>query len=314
MVVFAHAVAALSHLGLWGENIKHLSPVLSVGTVFFVMVAGLFFVTFPENNNYFEYLKSKARFVLAPYLITSLPAALLFVFHLRHDHRWLNLDWLYSLKPLEIYAYLIFTGAHLGPLWFIPMIVIFYLLNPIWRYLVKTGYVYPAFLAAAALGVYVHRPDDNSNVLQSALYFLAPYLFGMCVGINIGKVVAYARHSRWGLPLALLLVIFAGQFKDFAWSLPAAMILSLMLLLFCADKLNKRVKILNMFARLSFYIYFTHGYVIGAFAYLLANHRHSAPPMLTAIIIFAATLAICILAFVPLKLMLKSHSKTILAA
>jgi surface polysaccharide O-acyltransferase-like enzyme len=96
------------------------------------------------------------------------------------------------------------TGSHiLVPFWFIPMITIFYLLAPALLWIDRDGRLY--FLLPLLLGVtvFIHRPSNLDNILQSCAYFLPVYIYGMWFSHYRDRVMEW--HRRW-LPALVIFV------------------------------------------------------------------------------------------------------------
>jgi peptidoglycan/LPS O-acetylase OafA/YrhL len=314
LIVFGHAVSALPqpHSSL----LNALMPLFSNGTLLFVLVAGQFFVVLSENYSYKIFLKNKLMLVVLPYLILSLPAALIYLFQLKTYHDWMDMEWFNSLNPLVAYAYLFITGAHLGPLWFVPMILLYYLFSPLWFFLLRKDLLLPVFLLSLALAIYLGRPEDNANSLQSALYFLPAYLLGMYLGKRTTLLSFLMPYAVWGFIICVLVLIDYGYsiFSDTRLDLPLKLITTCFLIALCQAKLNFKIKWLDLFARLSFYLFFVHGYVIGAFRIYLRHSEHHYMGIGAALGIFITTLILCLTAYILFKWLFQNHSKFILGA
>ena len=81
----------------------------------------------------------------------------------------------YSI-PVQI-AYLYFTGSHLGPFWFIPMIFIFYLISPLLLKLCESKYFNLTLAVSFILSIFIYK--DFDNVIQCFFH----YFFIFCLGI-----------------------------------------------------------------------------------------------------------------------------------
>lgn len=166
------------------EIYNAIAVILRDGTIVFVFISGFLFQYLSKKYKYSKFIKSKFLYVLMPYLLVSIPA-ILYMVYFSNMFENVNLDLLpaifqslYMLYPnvLEI-IFLYFTGGyHLGPLWFIPMICIFYIISPLLIRLDKWKYFYcflPFFLL---LPFFVSR---GINIFDNFLYFLPVYLYGM---------------------------------------------------------------------------------------------------------------------------------------
>lgn len=314
LIVFGHAISALPEPH--SDLLQWLLPVFSNGTLLFVLVAGQFFVALSENYSYRTFIKNKLMMVVLPYLILSAPAALVYLLHLKSYHDWMDMQWFNSLNPVLAYFYLLITGAHLGPLWFVPMILLYYFASPVWFFLLRRNWLLPVFFASLIIAVYLGRPIDNANSLQAALYFLPAYLLGMYLGQRTQVLSVLAPYAVLGFVSCILALIIFGQttFSDSRWDLLIKLTTTCFLIALCLAKLNFKIKWLDLFARLSFYLFFVHGYVIGAFRIYLRESEHHYMGIGAALGIFLSTLVLCLLAYILFKWLFQSRSKFILGA
>ena len=203
-IIFILAGHVLGPVGVnrnvWQGRLQY--SLLQNGTVYFVFIAGFLFQHLSGKFRFPDYLKRKALNVGLPYLLISIPKITYDALGNRGlfspDHPahwptlWQNVSW----------AYL--TGNHImGPLWFIPMISIFYLLAPLFLWLDRREIPYRLLPLLLVGSVFIHRPDYLGSTLQSAVHFLPVYLFGMWFSRNRDRILAW--HERW-LPALLALV------------------------------------------------------------------------------------------------------------
>ncbi len=323
IIVYTHAIWAMPAPG---EATAFLDYAVGNGTLIFIFIAGYLFSKTTDRFRYVSYLENKIKNVLVPYLIVSLPASLLYVFHIKTTHQWLDMDWFYTnLNLLERYLYLAATGAQLGPLWFVPMIVVFYLVSPVFAYLRNSNLIFPLVFIALVIAYLAGRPVGNSNPFQSFLFFTPFYLLGMIAFRFNDQLMSLERHAN---PLAVGYAIFFITLYFIFFRPPAAstdsdqlliyLPLILILTVFCKKHLNRRVPILDMFGRLSFYIFFVHGYF--AAAMLVVTRRlfgeqglHLAfAEVLVITTIFCAITFMSLATYVVLKYLLKDKSRYII--
>jgi peptidoglycan/LPS O-acetylase OafA/YrhL len=152
--------------------------------------------------------------------------------------------------------------------------------------------------------------------LQSALYFLPAYLLGMYLGKRPGLLSFLMPYAVWGFIICVLVLIDYGHsiFSDTRWDLLLKLITTCFLIALCQAKLNFKIKWLDLFARLSFYLFFVHGYVIGAFRIYLRHSEHHYMGIGAALGIFITTLILCLMAYILFKWLFQNHSKFILGA
>lgn len=324
MIVFTHAIWTMPQVGHVGEFLDYY---IGSGTIFFMFIAGYLFATQSDNFNFKSYFLNKIAYVVLPYLIVSLPAALLYVLKFKTYHAWIPMDWYLSLDPISRYLFITVRGAMLGPLWFIPMVILFYVTSPIFLLIKRTHAIIPIFIVTLAFAWYIDRPEGNSNTFQSYLFFFPVYLFGIIAykyNRAIMKLLPYALPISIGYMLFFALLYFAAFTPTSRPSSSDELVLYiplvLSLLLLASKYMNYRVLFLDMCARLSFFIFFIHGYFSGFFRVILrriATDLSIDNPVLetgTILMTGFAILLLSLTAFVVLKLLTGSRSRYLIGA
>lgn len=118
----------LSHLNTWtslGPLGKYLHFLFVDATSWFVFLSGYLFVRIEGTRfSYPAYMAKKAKFVILPYLILSTPVMLLGLY--------LGQNKLIGISAGAFAAWSLLVGGYVvAPMWFIPMIAIFFLLSPV---------------------------------------------------------------------------------------------------------------------------------------------------------------------------------------
>lgn len=312
LVVFSHAVSILTTYE--PGFLKALAPFYHSGTLLFVLAAGYFFAAMFESYSYFPFLKNKLKQLVMPYVLLSLPAALVYVFGLKTTHSWVDMTWFHSLGTVEAYIFMLITGAQLGPLWFVPMIFVYYLLSPVWAFLLQKNLLIPVFCACLASALYFGRPPNNSRFLEAGVYFLPPYLLGMWMHSTPWLSKVSESKAATGFALSALMLLTLGERFSGA-QLLAGLLAAFFLIALCRTKFNYKVKSLDLLARLSFYIFIMHGYMVGFFRSALAEGLYDDTTLTLIILaVFVLTITTCILLYVPLKILLRDRSKYFLGA
>lgn len=174
----------LSHMGSlhWLGSVGDLGSFL-VGdaTTWFVFISGyLFYHIEFRRFRYKDYLGKKAKFVLLPYLVFFIPAILAGLYFSR--------DVLFDLsRGAYVLWSLLVGGSVAAPMWFIPMIVIFFFLSPVFHALARTRWIYVATFLGLLISLFTFRPIHNLNPFLAFLHFFGFYLLGMLMSINSGR-------------------------------------------------------------------------------------------------------------------------------
>ena len=206
-VVSGHCIRFFS----WDQNPnteRLLNAILLNGATMFVFIAGFLFQHLRYKYSYSQYLKNKAKNIIFPYLIISIPAIIYLVFIEKMGH-WTNP----SITEQPVYYQILWfylTGKHLVPLWFIPMISIFYLLFPVFVFIDQHPNTYRSFLPFfLCITLLIHRPLAESNIIHVSILFFSVYLMGMCYSRY--REIAFIFLQKYGkicltLPLLLLFI------------------------------------------------------------------------------------------------------------
>ena len=242
------------------------------GSTLFVFIAGYLFQHLSARFRLQDYWRSKLRHVVLPYLLVSLPAL---VFTLGGIERDGAVDALHDGPVWEHLGYHLLTGSHLAPLWFVPMICLFYLAAPVLLALDRRPRLYLLWPLLLLLTLWVGRGLPP----QSFVHFLSFYTAGMvCSHYRQAIDPWLVRPGIWGglLVLALLLglvqlgvipVTTSGEFpfRAYSWNALQKLALCLAVLgaLRGAGARTDRAWIGEL-ADLSFGIFFIHSYLISA--------------------------------------------------
>jgi surface polysaccharide O-acyltransferase-like enzyme len=105
--------------------------------------------------------------------------------------------------PLQKIGYFIITGAHLKPLWFVPMIAIFYVAAPLLIKLDRNQWLYRLLPLFALVSLFVDR-QALSDIPRMFVHFFSVYTFGMFMSRYKAEISVFS--SRWWLPLSLITV------------------------------------------------------------------------------------------------------------
>ncbi|MEN0039442.1 MAG: acyltransferase [Cellvibrio sp.] len=178
-----------------------LENLLRGGTGLFVFISGFFFHrVFYARFDYKKFISKKASALLYPFLTISLVALSIRMFGWWQD----GLDWQQNLLNSW---YTIRNGYVLYPHWYIPFILLTFLCSPLHLAYIRA----PLSMKLAVLvifsfiAVFMHRPESNSNFLQSLIYFTPYYL----LGILVSQYEQPLRIWHWQLLILGVLVVAA---------------------------------------------------------------------------------------------------------
>lgn len=267
LIVFQHVVPALD----WSQNERLGQFILGLSdesSILFVFIAGYLFQHLLGKYKFESYFLQKLKNVLAPYLLWSMPAIVVFVMFAQREGMW---TWFYEIPAWQQVGLFLLSGKHVSPYWFIPMIFLFYLAAPLFRYIdQRKQYLYLLIVPLCLLSVYIGR-DGPTGPAQKAVYMLPVYMMGMWVSHYRAQFNQWMRYA-W-LPI-LLLTTWSYAGYVLLWTEPPAYAFIVkssvaLLLVFVLDQLQLRIHgAVSYVADASFGIYFVHSYLITGFKIL----------------------------------------------
>ncbi len=181
------------------------SAILENGTILFVFIAGFLFQHLYQNYfDYGKYLKTKFKYIILPYICVSILPIIDKLFLDDSISIWLPSQ-LNDSSDIVKAGYMILTGKHFGPFWFIPMITMFYLVSPLLLFLDRPHFYYFVFPFLFLAGLFTFRFGYYSNILSSFIHFFPIYLLGMGTSRFKDKITAMSLYLVW-----ILLMVYAG--------------------------------------------------------------------------------------------------------
>lgn len=275
--------------------------ILANGTLFFVLIGGfLFEYLHPTRLSSVDFFRKKFVKVLMPYFFCSLPA--LAVIAMAPGVRGASAvspDWALWQQA----AYYLATGAHVAPFWFIPSILLMYLVAPVfWRVSRSDRALIALAVLMFPLCLMVQR--SAGNPLQTAIHFLPIWIVGMAMArfFDSFKRFVQTQWLSFALVISLLLAweLFFVKGTHSNWSV-LGKLLSGMALLAVFDAFQGWIA--NQFEKLadySFGVFFLHSYLITA-ARLLMDYSSIENPKAGLLTLGAATVAVLVLCVLILR-------------
>lgn len=292
-IVAGHSIDAL----VWqNENVERLIRIfLSNGSVLFVFIAGYLFQHLSNKLRGMKYFSSKARNVILPYFLISIPAIIISVTIFEQDRVWAEF---YDKSIWEQVVFFYLSGAHLAPLWFIPMICIFYLISPLLLELDKGKLIYAVIPIFMVISCIVGRGLPH----YSFVHFLSVYLLGMYFSkykSEINPVISTAPVIAMSLALVLGLALVEFAFTTATmshWNYLQKLAMTVFFLgLFVRHNERLTSKFVSRLADNSFGIFFVHSYALtsGKMIYERAFGALADGNAILLIGVIAATLILC---------------------
>ena len=299
------------------------------GTVVFVFISGYLFNLLNKTLNYKNYLLKKVNYVILPYII---------IFTCCLFFRWLTgiekipLFLTYSNHIKTILLSYVFNGWVLAPLWFIPMITLFFITAPIIKFIVDSRYSVFYVFISLIISFGTLRPWASYNPALSFVHFFGIYL----LGCFLAKGNADKLFSSNKTTLTLLVLFFVSITESYKilgtyyptsslelqiisrkifidWMTIQKTILCLLLYGFSQKKYTKSYSLIKLIADYSFGVFFIHGIILAFYLKALkitteASSTNSITFIPTGIFIFTISMIIVYIA----KIILKGKSKYVI--
>lgn len=268
----------LIHCNIFNKNSDVIfttwSHFLKEWTAVFVLISGFLFQLLVDKYKFIPFMKVKVKNVITPYLIISIPAILIYILGFKKDHNWVDIESLIEHTTIYVISFFYATGSHLGPLWFIPVLVLIFLTSKPLSMLHKNEmlFIFVSVLSVIAI-VFTSRPSQDSNAIISYFHFLPVYIIGMVICFYRDALILPQKKY-----LYLILFLFFFIFEIYFELNPSFSILSkiILFLFMCSyfmhlDNKGVRFRILSFLADISFTLYFLHGYFVGAIRAVLSR-------------------------------------------
>ncbi|MBY9064113.1 acyltransferase [Sphingomonas yunnanensis] len=283
--------------------------------IIFIFISGFLFQHLSANFRYIVYLKAKVRNVMLPYLVCSIPALFMFVSGAKRisDNGALGLD----NSPVEMVLFLLLTGSHLTPYWFIPVMMIFYITSPLFLTIDRRPRRYLILPLLFGISFVLSRSPGDASPIHNAIFYLPVYISGMCLAHFKDRVMPLL--ARWYLLLAtsifLPLLVDMGGFGTEGVYLISKLVFCLAVF----GALYRFMRVLppsiGRLGDMSFGVFFVHQYVIAA----MERAQHKLPlirPTGVVAFLFAALAVTAVsLGIVRLvQLVAKHHSRQLVGA
>ncbi len=149
---------------------------LTGGTAYFVFVSGyMFHHVFHDRYQYKTFMTGKLRTVTSPYLFISIPLIIWTIVRnpFVAERLFSNPSLGAPFGAMETGIKFIATGAVLSPFWYIPFIMLTFVVSPLHRSFMRssTGMQVALIVSFFLIAVLCQRPLDNLNAFHSLVFF-----------------------------------------------------------------------------------------------------------------------------------------------
>ncbi|MWN31965.1 MULTISPECIES: acyltransferase [unclassified Gilliamella] len=273
MIVFSHCLGVFKNTNLIANSylFSFLNLFAFNFTTFFVLIAGFLFQHLTYKFDTKTYYLSKFKTVVCPYISISI-----FCFIFYHYQYLSSLPWYSSNENsiISVITKMMLTGTQLLPLWFIPMIIIIYLMAPLLYSLSKKSLIITGLVSM--FWVVMFTKPDFTRPLLNLLHYGPVYLTGMMIKQNYQIIMKSVKSNLFLVMFLFCLcfwIPFAYRYMDHLiveklYYDTLQKIVLFILALYFLDKLNHKIndgrayKFLSYMANISFPIYFIHEIIV----------------------------------------------------
>ena len=199
------------------------------------------------------------------------------------------------------------------------MIFLFYFFSPLFIYLKNRNLLEYALIMSLIPALLIGRPIFSENNVLWSFYFLPPYLLGMILMLRPSNYQVLKKYS-----FTMLIGVVVGYLSIFMnrpvitpvnTSLDLLLKMTFFVILFSFSKQYLLIKNrwLNLFARISFYLFFIHGYFVALFRLInLKIFNIEITGIWALAISFCSVMMLSIGSFIFIKFILKDRSKSLI--
>ena len=288
------------------SSFSQFSPIISeflrfiVGnaTTIFVFISGFLFhyLQSKKKFKYFNFLKQKLKFVGFPYLFFITVATTLGVIFKINES--------FSLSTLQFYLWSLMVGGSIvGPLWFIPMIGLYFITAPLFLILSKLPYAIFSIITFSIvfLSLFTDRPFNQYNPFLSYIHFFGFYILGvyfstfsqfrikllhnykmvffLTISVFISLEILYLYNYNYNINQG-----FFASLGKFNFIHAGKLCMTVFLFVAFERYINHKTKYLSYFSNISFGIFFVHGFMLLIFSKLMNMFGGISDPILSLIL------------------------------
>lgn len=310
-----------------------ITAVLANSSAMFAFIAGFFFHhVFCKNFNYTDFMIRKIKYVFLPYCFLSFLGYVYFVL-IKENPPYVDQLLGHPVATLEDHIIIgtmyLWTGRIIGPYWFIPFIMLLFLVSPIFIKLIslKPHTQILIFFILLCISMVVHRPVDFLSPVHLVIYFLPVYTAGIIFSKNRYIIMKSIEDKSVILAVTVLVLTVAHihltggtgylmykedffSFEGFDLLNIQKLFMSLFLISILHRFEDKKAPVFNYLAKVSVAIYFLHPWALGAIDKLsILDYFYFLPGGLVFLITVPLVVVICLLITVLLKMILEEKSR-----
>lgn len=328
--IVAGHTASIADLHYSNFFLMTLGNLIAGGTTLFVFISGfLFHHIFYKKYAYRKFIASKFKMVLIPYLLLSSGPILAYVLTKSDSFNGYFLpqgDDLLSTYLVPYFQYL-WTGRMLNGYWYIPFIIVTFLLSPLHILFIRMPTTVQVALVLMTLlaSSLIQRPIDNMSVIQEVIFFTPVYLIGILSSMHKEKIWSTLSGKEYWLVLLIvslaLLQTNMGKggnyhsdffhFNGVDLQLLQKLIMCIFFMVFLHRWEGSGSKALGVLADTSFAIFFLHSIPLFAIRKLKGEFVFDYPWLVYPLLVFVIII-VCVAVAILLKKLMGQRSRFII--
>lgn len=333
----------LYSFGFVGEDVVSsvVKNIITGGTALFVFISGfMFHYIFYQKFQYKKFIVNKIKNVIVPYFLLS-TFFILFLFlnssgYFTDIEKISSASYKYMFKDGVVFNpndsnfvttikyYL--SGRVLTAYWYIPFVFLVFLSSPFHIKFTKLNLKnqIAIILLLSIVSILLHRPINNTNAIQSFVYYTPIYLIGIMVSMHSSKVNQYLRNKLLYLALFVFILSYlqyllghqGNYFKPYFEydGVDLQYIQKVFLIFFFYtffEKFYFESKLIDIISNTSFAIFFIHPWLIVIMYKIINIHdiRIESNNVLYYLFIVFSVIFVSIFSALILKKIFRVHSK-----
>ncbi|WP_166963093.1 acyltransferase family protein [Yeosuana marina] len=283
-IVLGHAVAA-AFIAAYGA-FNDTAPIIMISeifyhdsTIYFAIISGLLFSRVLKPKGYNKFYISKLKNIVLPYIFVTL--VLTFI-KIKFDDV-ANFQEGISYYASKVFKNIIFGKANFA-LWYIPVLIVLYIVTPVLEFLQKTNTLTKVFFFfIMIIPLFVSRIQvltEYTLKIETMLYFIGAYAVGMYLGSDLERKLQLIKRYKYAIITAVVICTII-LFYFYSNKINMMGKVSLRESVFYIQKIGLALVFIMLFKRLgdrqpkwlvpiardSFSIYFIHGTVLYAISH-----------------------------------------------
>ncbi len=299
-----------------------IGHIVGNGTFFFIFISGYLFWHLIEKYQFRNYIQTKIKNVIFPYIfILTLTIVLISVVTIYNPQSWI-INYQNSFSENGFFWHILIGRTIITPLWFIPMIAIFFITSKLVNQISNSKWFYLIFIISFIHSITSVRTTEINYTYPLLMYthFFGIYLFGIACKKNEDRIINNSKLiALISFPLYVLAIwyninlktnmVSTDSFLNFDQLKQFFGVLFFFSIFVLIEKANCNLKILDILAKYSFGIFFIHWH----FIYILRHIFRQIPYMqywgLEFISIFSLSIICSILSCKSIKYLTGSNSR-----